>query len=234
MLQVFIGYDKAEVAAYQVCSYSIIKNCSEPVSITPLNIRHLPWFTNTDYKASTEFAFTRFLVPYLCGFKGKALFMDSDMLVTDDIADLFNSRIFDESTSVSVVQHDYSPAMGVDKFLGNEQTDYTRKNWSSVMLFNNEKCKNLTPTYVQKASGLALHQFEWAEKVGSLPPIWNYLVGENTSHGPLEDPSIIHFTRGGPYFKQFEKVQFADLWRQYFVESTSVLDQKQVEVWNDV
>ena len=225
MLRVFIGFDKAEIAAYQVCSYSIIKNSSEPVCITPLNIRHFPWFKNTDYKASTEFAFTRFLVPYLCGYEGYALFMDCDMLVTGDIAELFQEA--KGCNTVSVVKHRYEPNMA-DKFLGQQQTNYEKKNWSSVMLFNNENCQALTKHYVNTAGGLALHQFAWAKKVGELSPLWNCLVGEKTTHGVISKPNIIHFTRGGPYFEEYKDCQFADLWWQYHREANSVLDQRVV------
>jgi hypothetical protein len=224
MLRVFIGFDKAEIAAYQVCSYSIIKNSSQPVSITPLNIRHFPWFTNNDYKASTDFAFTRFLVPYLCGFEGQAVFMDCDMLVRGDIAELFSHH--SDKKAVSVVQHDYSPKLG-NKFLGAQQTQYSRKNWSSVMLFNNEKCHELTPEYVNETPGLKLHQFEWCKglEIGSLPPTWNHLVGEEMD---FTDPDIVHFTRGGPYFKEYERCPYADEWFEYYREANSVLDQKVV------
>ena len=183
----------------------------------------MPWFTNTDYKASTEFAFSRFLVPYLCDYEGKALFMDCDMLVRDDIAKVFDEA--DDAYSVSVVKHDYSPKMD-DKFLGQQQTNYQYKNWSSVMLFNNEKCKYLSRSYMDKASGLALHQFKWAEGVGSLSPRWNFLVGEETKFGMIDDPAIVHFTRGGPYFDAYKNCQYADEWFHYNRESNSVLDQK--------
>jgi len=114
MYNVFIGYDAREIAAYQVCSYSIQRNSSKPVSITPINIRHLPWFTNTDYKASTDFAFTRFLVPYLSDYKGWSLFIDSDMLIRSDISKLF--ELADDRYAVMCVKHNYAPKAGCDQF----------------------------------------------------------------------------------------------------------------------
>ena len=229
MLQVFIGFDKKEIAAYQVCAYSIIRNSSVPVSITPLNIQHFPWFSNTDYKASTDFAFTRFLVPWLSEYKGWSLFLDGDMLVKGDINDLFECK--DDRFAVQCVQHDYSPVMG-KKFLNAEQTDYSRKNWSSVMLFNNAKCEVLTPGYVNTTGGLDLHQMAWAKgtEVGSLPKSWNHLVGEE--YGQFTDPELIRWTRGGPYFEAFEHEPYAQVWHQYHAEANSVLDTKIVEAVN--
>lgn len=107
VFNVAIGWDKAEIAAYHVCAHSIIRNASDPVSILPLNKRHLNWFTNNDNKASTEFAFSRFLVPYLYNYEGYTLFMDSDMLVRNDIYKLLD--LVDPEMAVSVVKHQYSP-----------------------------------------------------------------------------------------------------------------------------
>jgi len=226
-LRVFIGFDKAEIAAYQVCSYSIIKNASHPVSIIPLNINYFPTFTNNDYKSSTQFAFTRFLVPWLSDYEGYSIFMDADMLVRTDIHKMLDVIDGDITRKVWVVQHDYKPNLQ-DKFLGAKQTDYTCKNWSSVMLFNNSACNALTFDYVNKAKGLDLHQFNWTlpDKIGKLPPTWNYLVGEDTENNP--DASIVHFTRGGPYFKEYEHCQYADEWFKYHAEANSVLDKKVV------
>jgi len=195
-LSIFIGFDSTEIATYQVCSYSIIKNSTVPISITPINIRHLHGFTNTDFKASTQFAFTRFLVPYLSDYDGYSLFMDSDMLVRSDISKLFAH--YDEVSDVMCVKHDYIPKSHI-KFLGHEQTTYRYKNWSSVMLFNNEKCKVLSKHFVNSTSGLKLHQFDWTSNVGKLPRSWNHLVGEYEKN---TDDDLVHFTLGGPYFKE--------------------------------
>jgi lipopolysaccharide biosynthesis glycosyltransferase len=222
MLRIFIGYDSREVAAYQVCSYSIIKHAKQPVLITPLNIRHLTGFTNTDYKASTEFAFSRFLVPYLCDYEGRALFMDCDMLVRTNIAELFDLA---DDSDVMCVQHKYEPKPE-DKMLGAIQTSYQKKNWSSVMLFNNEKCKTLSKHYVNSTPGLQLHQFMWAKSVGELPNNWNHLVGEYPAHA---DADLVHFTLGGPYFEKYRHCEYAEEWWQYFNEANSVLDVKTLE-----
>ena len=145
------------------------------------------------------------------------------MLVRGDIAELFS---FADDNDVQVVKHKYSPKEG-DKFLGAEQTVYEKKNWSSVMLFNNEKCKKLTKYYVNTAGGLHLHQFEWANRVGDLPKTWNYLVGEDIDYG---DPQIVHYTLGGPYFSDYRDCKFSDEWWKYWEESNSVLDRKVLNV----
>jgi hypothetical protein len=137
--------------------------------------------------------------------------MDCDMLMLDDIARLWSLR--DDRYAVMVVKHDHVPRE-TRKFLGEPQSRYEKKNWSSVMLFNNEKCTALTPEYVNRASGLELHQFKWLESeelIGSLPDCWNHLVGYNP---PRRDAALVHYTLGGPYFNEYRDCEYSEEWRR--------------------
>lgn len=221
MLDIFIGYDPKEIVAYHVACHSILEKASQPVRITPLNLRNLgPLMTRERHNLqSTEFAFSRFLVPHLVNHTGWALFMDCDMLVRVDIAELFALR--DEGRAVMVCQHDYSPSTET-KFLRQVQTPYAKKNWSSVMLFNAPRCRKLTPDYVNTATGLELHQFKWLDsetEIGALPLEWNWLVGEYPMNA---DAKIVHYTLGGPYFPETRDGDFSDEWRQTYARMTSV------------
>lgn len=212
MIRVFIGYDQREAAAFSVLAHSIQTRASAPVSITPVRLEQLHgiYTRARDPLQSTDFAFSRFLTPYLCDFEGWAIFMDCDMLMRADIAGLWALR--DDSYAVQVVQHHHVPREDT-KFLGQKQTSYPKKNWSSVMLMNNARCKVLTPTLVNRASGLHLHRFEWLANdslVGALPRRWNHLVGyDDTDSGA----ALAHFTLGGPYFSGYANCEFADEWR---------------------
>jgi lipopolysaccharide biosynthesis glycosyltransferase len=206
MIRVFIGWDPREAVAFDVLQSSIHRNSSQPVSITPLIKSQL---STKRVGGSTEFAFSRFLVPWLCDYEGHAIFMDCDMLCTGDIDELWRMRspaYRIDGPAVQVVKHDYRPTETV-KFLGAPQQQYDRKNWSSVMLFDNSKCRALTPEYVEKAPGLDLHQFKWCQRIGELPKEWNYLVGH--SEGTAK---IVHYTLGGPWFKEYEECDYADQW----------------------
>jgi hypothetical protein len=210
-LSVFIGFDPVESIAYHVFEHSIQSRSSQPVSVTPLRLSQLdPVLTRPRHPLqSNDFAFSRWLVPWLCGYKGWALFADSDMLCLADITELWALR--DDKYAVMVVQHDHRPRETV-KYLGNVQTSYERKNWSSVMLFNCARCGELTPAYVNTASGLDLHQFKWlrrGKKIGALPPEWNHLVGYDA---PDARAKIAHFTLGGPWWNEFSECEFADVW----------------------
>ncbi|ROH85323.1 glycosyltransferase [Pseudomethylobacillus aquaticus] len=212
MIRVFIGFDPRETAAFAVLSHSIHQRASEPVCIAPVMLSQLKGIYRRELNPlqSTEFSFSRFLVPYLSAYEGWSIFMDCDMLMQDDIAQLWAMR--DERYAVQCVQHDHKPREDT-KFLGAVQTRYQKKNWSSVMLFNNARCKQLTPDYVNTASGLELHQFKWLAddaEIGALPQRWNHLVGYTP---PDPDAALVHFTSGGPYFNEYAQCEHSDTWR---------------------
>ena len=226
MIRVFIGFDTVETVSYHVLSHSIQARCSEPVSITPLMLTQLSSLMTRERHnlQSTEFSFSRFLVPHLCDYQGWALFMDCDMLVLDDMADLWKLR--DDNFAVQVVKHDHVPKE-TTKFLGKPQSKYEKKNWSSVMLFNNEKCKALTPDFVNTATGLELHRYQWLDGdhlIGDIPHRWNHLVGYDETV-PVGEVSNLHYTIGGPYFDDYKDTDYAAEW---FAEKDAMLrcDQK--------
>jgi len=211
MINVFIGYDNKERVAYNVLSHSIIQNSTKPVAITPIALNNLKddFVRERNNLSSTEFSFSRFIIPHLMNYQGWALFMDCDMLMFEDIAELWRMR--DDSKAIQVCKHDYTPKTDT-KFLGQVQTKYEKKNWSSFMLMNCKKCTTLTPDYVNKASGLELHQFKWLEGdhlIGDLPLEWNWLVGE---YEHKEDVKNVHYTEGGPWFEDYKDVDYSQDW----------------------
>ena len=210
MIPIFIGYDSKVKIAYHVLAESILRNSSTPVTISPINLNNLKniYTRKQDPLASTEFSFSRFLVPYLMNYNGWAIFMDSDMVMLSDITELWNLR--NEKYALQVCKHDYTPN-SKNKFLGNNQTIYAKKNWSSLMLMDCSKCKTLTPEYVNTKSGLELHQFKWLDEnlIGNIPLEWNWLVGE---YPYKKDVHNIHFTEGGPYFKDYKNTEYANEW----------------------
>jgi len=220
-LRVFIGYDPNEIAAYHAFCHSVIHTSSVPVSFTPIALKHLNGVFERERNQlqSTEFSFSRFLTPYLSHYEGWSLFVDCDIIARDDIAKLF--ALADDRYAVMVCKHDYVPASDT-KFLNNVQTKYKMKNWSSVMLFNNARCKSLTTDFVNIASGLELHQFKWLQsedEIGSLPLDWNWLVGEY----PMKaDAPMVHYTLGGPYFHEYADCDYAQDWNEIKAEMNSV------------
>lgn len=224
MLKVFIGYDSREVVAFHVLVHSLLRHSSQPLAIYPLYrpalIASGLYTRESDSLESTEFSLTRFLVPYLSNYEGVSLFMDCDMLCQSDVGELFAYAEAAPFSSCFVVKHDYIPKSSV-KMDGQVQSVYPRKNWSSVILFQNSMCHRLTPDYVNTVTPAMLHRFTWTqdELICPLPLEWNWLVGEYESR--LDVP-ILHYTLGGPWFPQYRRGPEANRWVQEY-ESMGVL-----------
>lgn len=216
MLDVYIGYDPKESVAFYTLAHSILRRASIPVAIAPLMQSQLKgMYTRARGPTeSTEFSLTRFLVPALAGYEGWSIFMDCDMLCRTDIAALAKEIGRQPDKAVLVCKHDYVPKTE-RKFLDQVQTKYPRKNWSSLMVFNNARCRALTPEYVNRASGLELHRFQWLrdEDIGELALEWNWLVGEYDFN---PEAKIAHYTLGGPYFQAYRDCDYSDEWRAEF------------------
>jgi lipopolysaccharide biosynthesis glycosyltransferase len=211
-IPIFIGYDPREAIAFHTCVNSIVRHASRPVSIMPLALNNFGDYTETHTDGSNQFIYSRFLVPHLMDYQGQAIFMDGDMIVRGDIAELWDMR--DLNKDVQVVKHDYKTRMPV-KYLGSKNEDYPRKNWSSVMIFNcqNYPTRKLTPEYIQKSTGAHLHRFQWTsdDRVGALPPEWNWLPDE---YGANPDAKLLHYTLGTPCFHEFATTPMADEWHR--------------------
>jgi len=221
-VRVFIGYDGREDAAYRVCVQSILDHATIPVTITALNqdaLRFSGLYRRTGKEGadwrdgkpfSTEFSFSRFLVPALMQHEGWALFVDLDFLFRADIAGLFG--LCDDRYPLMCVHHKYVPKEDT-KMDGVPQTRYDRKNWSSLVLWNcsHEAHENLTVDDVNIRPGWYLHGFRWLGnyRIGKIPEEWNWLEGWSPSD---IDPKAVHMTRGGPWFEEYRNVAYAEEW----------------------
>lgn len=197
---------------FHTCVNSIIRHSSQPVAIMPLALNLLPGYCETHGDGSNQFIYSRFLVPWLQGFQGWAIYLDGDMVVQADIAELWALR--DAYKDVMVVKHDYQTRMA-EKYLGSPNQNYPRKNWSSVILWNcaNFPTKRLTPEFVSQATGQYLHRFQWLEdhRIGALPPEWNWLPDE---YGANHEAKLLHWTLGAPCFKEFVDTAQANQWHR--------------------
>ena len=220
MIPIFVGYDPRESLNFSVLVNSLTRLASQPISIIPINLENIDFYAETHTDGSTEFSYSRFLVPYMMEYNGWAIFMDCDMLARTDISELWS--LCDSRYAIMCVQHNYQTSSTV-KFLGNVNRNYNRKNWSSVMLINcaHEGNRVLTPTLVENQTGQYLHQFKWLDDklIGSLPAEWNWLADE---YGANKDAKLIHYTLGSPCFEEYRNVPMADQWLEelYDLQST--------------
>lgn len=213
MIHAFLGHDQRESAGWHTFVTSLIDKASVPVAIHPLDAKGLPEGSNT-------FTFSRFLVPWLMGFKGHAIFMDAcDMLMLGDIAEL--DALFDPSKAIQCVWQEYKTRHPV-KYIGTEMEcpnrDYDRKNWASVFIANAEHpdWANMTPERIAQYAAIptSLLSLRWLpdDAIGFLPDHWNRLVDEGQA---VEGASVLHWTSGAPFMPHYKDAPGADLWRSY-------------------
>ena len=217
-LKIFIGWDSREDIAYQIAKYSIEQLSSVPTEIIPLKQKALKkdglYTRPVDRMASTEFTFTRFLIPELTNFEGWALFIDCDFVALADVKLLFEQA--NNKYAIMCAQHDYTPKETV-KMDGQVQHIYPRKNWSSMMLINCGHPSNraLTKDLVNNITktGAYFHRFSWLEddEIGELSHEWNWLVGW---YKEPEDgsPKFLHYTEGGPWFDNYADCEYNHEW----------------------
>ena len=235
-LTIYVGWDSREDIAYQACKQSLLDTASVPIKVIPLKQRLLKrdkmYWRKSDKLASTEFTFTRFLVPELAEFEGWALFIDCDFIALEDVKELFDQT--DDKYAVMCSQHDYTPKEGT-KMDGKQQLNYPRKNWSSMMLFNcgHPSNQKLTKELVNDPDidGKYLHRFSWLDdkEIGKISHEWNWLVGwyKEPQDGK---PKFLHYTEGGPWFEQYKdceyNLEYYRSERKYLIESIKGAEQK--------
>jgi lipopolysaccharide biosynthesis glycosyltransferase len=219
MIPIYIGYDSREEKAYDSCVNSIKINSHITENIHPLKIKQLKslgiYNRADDLLSSTEFSFSRFLVPQLCNYKGWALFCDCDFIFLENLNNLF--KLIDEKYAIMCCQHDYNPTNKI-KMDNKQQHLYPRKNWSSLVLWNCNHPSNkiLTSDIVNKQTGQYLHRFSWLkdEEIGSIPIEWNWLVGwyKEPKDG---SPKALHYTEGGPWFDNYKDCEYSSIYYRY-------------------
>jgi hypothetical protein len=216
MVTVFCGYDAREAVGFHVFCHSMIKRASQPVRIIPLASMGLP-------EGSNSFTMSRFLVPYLMGFKGHAIFVDAcDMLMLGDVAEL--DAMFDDGYAVQVVKHPEYVSEHQRKYIGTEmeceQSNYPKKNWASLQIVN---CDRMVNWYTPRALGaippIDMLQFAHYDdhEIGALPPEWNVLIDEGHER---EGAKLLHWTAGLPTFKHYRNARASADWFAEFEEMT--------------
>lgn len=231
---IFIGYDSREPDLSDICAHSIARRTAHTIHFHYLKHRELrkgnwfkrAWLTVSDTGEwqdlvdnkpfSTEFSHTRFLIPALSNYTGTALFMDADMICLTDIAKVFPLLL--PHQAIACVKHQHHPKANVQKMDGRLQLQYFRKNWSSFVLWNCGHKANavLTPEKVNAMTGADLHAFKWIpdHELGGLPTTWNYISGVSPKIAAPAKPDVIHYTEGGPWFKECPDVAYAEEWER--------------------
>lgn len=236
-INIFLGWDSREADLTDICAHSIRHNTSAEVHFHYLKHRELrkrglftrPWLVRSDdgenidlidnKPFSTEFSHTRFLIPALMGFEGWALFCDADMIFTGDIVNLWRFTL-NTHYAAMCVKHNHQPKLDAIKMDGRLQNPYYRKNWSSFVLWNcgHPANKYLTPERVNTMKGADMHAFSWVpqHEIGDIPKTYNWISGVSPKlegdGKKVKLPEVIHYTEGGPWFRECDNVPLADVW----------------------
>ena len=214
-MKIFIGFETDYPEAFEVCAESI-RQYNPNHEIIPLvksELEEQGLYTRPYQGESTEFAFTRFLVPALCEWKGYALFCDGDFMWRCDpqeIEDLVKQS--SQSPSVWVVKHPPFLTTPHEKMRGKANMSYPKKYWSSLMYFNNDKCFTLTNELVNSWSAKDLHEFAWASEIGDLPAEYNAMV----NYYQFPAARAVHFTDGGPWLDIHDNMLYSTEWLKHY------------------
>lgn len=237
MITLYIGYDSSNYGqelAFEVCKRSILR-FNKNINIVKLDKKDLQnkkiYLRTNDNDASTEFTYTRFLIPFLNNYEGYAIFCDSDFIWRCNLNDI--KQFFNKAKAVSCVQHEYKKCNNNLKMDGLKQEWYPRKNWSSLMIFNcsHPDCKNLSINTIANQTPKWLHRMEWTtdNNIGSIPKTYNYLLGY---YNDIDEPKAVHLTDGGPWHNDwynnniFKNDKYEIEWKRYlnYYEINSLQD----------
>ncbi|MBD2338958.1 glycosyl transferase [Calothrix sp. FACHB-156] len=220
-IKVFIGSGEASLLERKVLIYSLHKFTQRPLDIYVFNGTHnalefndqepflIPISLRAKYRNVTEFSLYRYLIPQLCNYQGKAIYLDSDMVCLADIGELFDT-----------------PVDNLD-FLSKQDT-YTHlgeKMWGlSVMLINCEHCQfnlenicdeldqnlyTFTDFSCMSPRFLKYHAY----KIAPLDTQWNVFdYWDNQT-------KLIHYTNLYTQPWKAPNHPYGELWFQYFREA---------------
>lgn len=221
-IRLFIGCDQREAVGMHTFLQSLLETSGRHL----LSVSFLTEGMGRDLGIVTDgtnaFSKIRFAVPYLCHFRGSAIFLDgADMLMRCDLKALWDLR--DHWKAVQVCKHDYKTKAD-RKYIGTdleaENQDYPRKQWSSVVIWQCDYSahQKLTPDFIASQPGSYLHRFSWLpdERIGDLPLEFNHLVGERPES---EEAKIAHFTLGIPGFSYYAECDYSMEWKQTFLKA---------------
>lgn len=219
-VRVFIGSGEASLLERKTLIYSLRKHSKSALDIYVFNGTHNAIERNDDppfpagmslrvkYKNFTEFSNYRFMIPQLCNYEGRALFLDSDMICLGSIAELFHAPM-ENDAAVLAKKEAYAGTGG----------------WGlSVALFECSRCRfDLDAIFDEIDRGwfsyTDLHQLSdtflkhHPLTVGSIEPNWNVFDQAD------EHTKLIHFTNLLRQPWKFPGHPSGDLWFKYFNEA---------------
>ncbi len=90
-IRVYCGADRSQQLAFLVLADSIRRHTRRAIEIRSIDNGDAPAVADPRHAPYTEFSFARFAIPELAGRRGRAIYLDSDMLVFADIGELWDT-----------------------------------------------------------------------------------------------------------------------------------------------
>ncbi|MEQ8390604.1 MAG: glycosyltransferase [Thalassospira sp.] len=183
-IKVYVGADRSQELAVKVLEYSIKRHTKSPVEVISMVDLEIPEPNDLRQGQRTGFSFARWAIPELAGYKGRAIYLDADMQVFRDIADLWNVPF--NGAKIAVLEPQRESANNV----------HYSKNESSVMVLDCEKCvwaleglvERLDRDYTYDGLMRDLCFLDETEIARTIPADWNRLETFPASTG------LLHFT----------------------------------------
>ncbi len=180
-IKIFVACQRSHDLVVKVLEWSVQRTTTYPFKIYSMYKQEIPFEMPKDdkNKPGTPFSFQRFMIPEMCNFKGRAIYMDCDQILITDIARLFHRPMngFD-------LMHCETGKRGTKKFAQR----------SSVMLIDCEKTKwKISDLVNDMNEGKITYQqlmIDMAtENKGVIPYTWNSL--DKYEPGKTD---LIHYT----------------------------------------
>ncbi len=194
-IKIYLGTQVEQSLAVDVLTYSIAAHTQQPIQVTPLyQAVQAAGITitnprNPHLRPRTPFTFQRFAIPALCQYQGRAIYLDSDMLVFRDINDLWQQP-FERAN------HETTHYQTIDLLSVPEPPNSGRSPQYSVMLLN---CEQLTWNVQQLVSELERGTWTYQQFVMDMAPATHKAATLPFGWNDLEryDPqqtSLLHYT----------------------------------------
>lgn len=181
-IRVFIGcgVDGHDAEACLALDYSIRSRTAEPVEIVLMRLdrdRRSLWYSSPETGEGwqtgnwvTEFSGLRWAIPAACGYRGRAIYTDCDVLFLADIAELFNMPLAPGKAVAAKSDRRFC-----------------------VMLMDCGACQRLIPPLaeLQRGAGNSIKGRPDVVQVFTPDQAWNCLDGEDL---PVERIKALHFT----------------------------------------
>jgi hypothetical protein len=214
-MRVCVGADDSQLEAAAVLEHSIRKHASRPVEFNVMIDLDIPEPKDPTNRAKTGFSFYRFMIPELCGYEGRALYLDCDMQVFADLAQLWRIP-FGENKVLCTYQPEppeqwkNNPAFAPGRQMSVMMLDCSRLPWKIGEIIGG--LDEGRYSYKQLMGDLAI--VDDAEIGTSIPPEWNSL--EHYEPGVTK---LVHYTAVPTQPWKNDKNPLTWLWTDEFRET---------------